>query len=241
MNPLKRTALLLQFGFRPIRGDTHAQRLESFYHYQAESYDQFRQDYLRRREEIVSRVGLHQACHWADFGCGTGHLLQVAGEAAKQCSRITMIDLSPSLLRIAQRRVVSNGFEHVELLEADVTKLPDLEPLDCVTMSYSLSMVQNWYSAIDAAHTALKPGGRIGIVDFFVARKHPDPPVPRQGWITRNFWPAWFGWDNVWPNADHIPYLASRFFIEWFNHGRTRVPGLPFLRPPYYQLIGVRR
>ncbi|MCA9239737.1 MAG: methyltransferase domain-containing protein, partial [Planctomycetales bacterium] len=205
------------------------------------SYDQFRHDYLRGRNAIVSRIGIGNGAHWADFGCGTGHLLQEAGDAAKKCGRITLIDLCPSLLRIAERRVKSLGLDNVELLEADVTTLHDLGELDCVTMSYSLSMIPNWYSAIDLAHASLKPGGRIGVADFFIAKKYPDPPLPTQGWLSRNFWPACFGWDNVWPNPDHIPYLSSKFHIEWFQRGRTKIPGLPFLRPPYYQLIGVRK
>lgn len=240
MNVARLAALLLQFGFRPIRGSSHAERLESFYHYQADSYDQFRQDYLKGREDIIAGVGLSPGCCWADFGCGTGYLLQAAGESAQLCKRITLIDLCPSLLKIAERRIKELGLSNAEILESDCTT-NSLDQYDCITMSYSLSMIPNWFSAIDNAHAALKPNGRIGIADFLVARKYPEFPVEKQPWITRQFWPLWFGWDNVWPNPDHIPYLASKFNILSFKQERTRIPGLPFLRPPCYQLVGVRK
>jgi len=36
----------------------------------------------------------------------------------------------------------------------------------------------------------LKPGGTIGIVDFYVAHKYPEEEHARHGWFTRTFWPS---------------------------------------------------
>ena len=39
-------------------------------------------------------------------------------------------------------------------------------PFDRVLFSYSLSMIPDWYQALEAAVAALKSTGRIHIVDF---------------------------------------------------------------------------
>ena len=48
---------------------------------------------------------------------------------------------------------------------------PDKSPADVVRESYSLTMIPDWFAALDQAYAMLKPGGTIGIVDFFVARE----------------------------------------------------------------------
>ncbi len=74
------------------------------------------------------------------------------------------------------------------------------------------------------------------------ARRHPEAPGPaRQAWWTRGFWPAWFDIDDVHPSPDHMPYLQSKFETCWFDEGRSRVPGMPWLRPPYYCFVGRKR
>ena len=42
-------------------------------------------------------------------------------------------------------------------------------PADVVTFSYSLTMIPDWVRALEQAWALLKPGGTIGIVDFYVA------------------------------------------------------------------------
>jgi S-adenosylmethionine-diacylgycerolhomoserine-N-methlytransferase len=84
----------------------------------------------------------------------------------------------------------------------------------------------------------LKPGGVIGVVDFYVSRKHPPDGLRRHSGFTRGFWPIWFGCDNVFPSADHVPYLHRRFEPVHFEELRAKVPYLPFLRTPYYRFVG---
>ncbi len=112
---------------------------------------------------------------------------------------------------------------------------------DVVTFSYSLTMIPDWFAAIDNALRMLKPGGVIGVVDFYVARKHPAEGLHKQGWSTRSFWPVWFAGDNVFPSPDHIPYLKRHFETEWLQEKRSKVPYMPLMRTPYYQFIGVKR
>jgi S-adenosylmethionine-diacylgycerolhomoserine-N-methlytransferase len=102
-------------------------------------------------------------------------------------------------------------------------------------------MIPDWFAAIDNALQMLKPGGLIGVVDFYVSRKHPDEGLKRHGWSTRSFWPIWFSNDNVYPSSEHLPYLRHRFESQWLSENRAKVPYLPLVRTPYYQFIGQKK
>jgi S-adenosylmethionine-diacylgycerolhomoserine-N-methlytransferase len=239
MSPFKTIYLLATFLVRPIRGATHAERLESFYGYQAREYDAFRRTFLRGRDDLVARLEFPAGGRWCDLGSGTGYLLDAAGPAARQLTAICLVDLCQPLLDQATARIVEGGWTNAATILADITTWSPTEPVDVVTFSYSLSMAPDWFAAIDRAWAMLKPGGMIGVVDFHVARKHPLGSRPsRQSWLTRSFWPAWFDIDNVHPSPDHVPYLQSKFAELWFDEGRSRVPGMPWLRPPFYTFIG---
>ncbi|GDY10887.1 hypothetical protein LBMAG52_43750 [Planctomycetia bacterium] len=56
----------------PVRGRTHAERMESFYHQQAGDYDSFRERLLPGRRELVQQLPLREGAVWVDLGGGTG-------------------------------------------------------------------------------------------------------------------------------------------------------------------------
>jgi S-adenosylmethionine-diacylgycerolhomoserine-N-methlytransferase len=87
----------------------------------------------------------------------------------------------------------------------------------------------------------LRPGGVIGVVDFYVSRKFPAPGRARHSWSTRQLWRWWFEFDNVYLSPDHLPFLASVFEPAHISEHRGRVPYLPFVRAPYYRFVGIRR
>jgi methylenetetrahydrofolate reductase (NADPH) len=99
-------------------------------------------------------------------------------------------------------------------------------------------MIPDWFAAIDRAWELLRPGGTIGVVDFYVARKYAVAPFRRHSWFTRSFWPVWFASDNVFPSPDHVPYLHRRFEVIRFSEHFMRMRYLPFFRMPYYIFIG---
>jgi S-adenosylmethionine-diacylgycerolhomoserine-N-methlytransferase len=99
-------------------------------------------------------------------------------------------------------------------------------------------MIPDWFAAVDHALDLLRPGGTLGVVDFYVARKHPEADHQRHRWLTRTFWPAWFANDNVFPSPDHVPYLHRRFEVQHFSEHRAKVPYLPGMRVPYYLFVG---
>src|SRR6185503_5353922 len=149
---------------------------------------------------------------WLDMGGGTGANLDYFGPAISRLNKIYVLDLSHSLLEVAKKRFAANGWTNAETIEADATTFqPPTGPVDVVTFSYSLTMIPDWFAALENALAMLKPGGTIGVVDFYISRKYATAGLARHSWLTRTFWPAWFSFDNVFPSPDHVPYLHRHF------------------------------
>ena len=221
------------------RGKTHEERLENFYSGQATGYDAFRKRLLHGKEELFASLPTVPGGVWVDMGAGTGENAENWGERLKDFSHVYLVDLSSSLLKVAEQRVAARGWTNVTPVHADATKfLPDEGLADIVTFSYSLTMIPDWFLAMDQALRMLKPGGLIGVVDFFVARKWPADGLAKHHWSTRTMWPTWFANDNVFLNGDHIPYLQNRFETVSLQQHRGKVPYMPFVRAPYYQFVG---
>lgn len=239
MNLIRDCRVLACLLAAPIRGATHAERLESFYSRQAGDYDAFRQRLLPGRRELFETLSVPEGGIWVDLGAGTGANLDLFGERLAGFSQIYLVDLAPSLLRVARERADHNGLAHVHVVCADATRWsPPAPSVDLVTFSYSLTMIPDWFRAVTNARRWLAPGGTLGVVDFYVGRKYPTAEAARHGWLTRTGWPIWFGFDNVVLSPDHLPFLQEHFCTVQLTEGRARLPYLPFVRTPYYVFIG---
>jgi S-adenosylmethionine-diacylgycerolhomoserine-N-methlytransferase len=229
---------LYHLTFSRVRGASHAERLEAFYAHQAAGYDDFRRRLLHGREEMMAGLDLPAGGRMLDMGGGTGANLEFLGDRIAQLGRVTIVDLCPSLLKAAEGRIASRGWTNVDTALADATKFEADGPVDVITFSYSLTMIPAWFQALERAWTLLRPGGMIGVVDFYIARKWPEPGMKCHGVFWRYFWPTWFGFDNVFLSPDHLPWLASRFQPVKLEERLGRVPYMLGLRAPHYIFLG---
>jgi S-adenosylmethionine-diacylgycerolhomoserine-N-methlytransferase len=251
--------ILYHLALKPVRGKDHAARMESFYAGQAGAYDDFRKRLLKGRQELWRLIPPPAGGTWIDMGGGTGANLEYFGgqgpgarshgagvgsqaERLAGLEKIYVLDLSHSLLEVAKQRIAAQGWTNVETVEADATTFqPPGGPVDVVTFSYSLTMIPDWFAALENALAILKPGGTIGVVDFYVSRKYASDGLARHGWLTRTFWPTWFALDNVYPSPDHVPFLHRHFDVLHFEEHRAKVPYIPLARMPYYLFVGRKR
>ncbi len=225
---------------KPTRGKDQSERLESFYRAQSDHYDEFRAKLLPGRQHLFKKMNQFQPQGlWADFGSGTGANLDfLSDEQLKLYSEIHLIDLSASLLEKAAEKINERKLKNVTLLQQDIKTYNPNERYDVVSFSYSLTMIPQWFVALERAYDLLKPGGLFAIVDFYVAEKHPLPGLNHHSSWTRNFWPLWFSYDNVFLKADHLPFLLTRFEkIELFE-GQFLLPYFPIGQVPYYSFLG---
>lgn len=236
-----RTLYNIIFASRRV-GSSHADKLEAFYAPQVADYDRFRQKMLWGRIPLLRALVAHYGelfnateLVWVDVGGGTGYNVE---EMAKLVDigcfkKIYIVDLCPSMCEAARERVSRNGWANVEVVMADAATFKAREPADFVTFSYSLSMIPDFYGAIDNAYGNLKPTGFIGIADFIAP--------PDRSWLSRTFWTGYFDYDNVKLGPERRAYAAHKFHTHYeYTHSGT-LPYIPsLLKVPFYIWIGTR-
>lgn len=232
--------VLLHMRWPGAQANTHQGRLEDFYGPQAQDYDSYRRRLLHGREELIRRLDFPDGGRMLDLGGGTGSNIECLGERRALLASIRIVDLCPSLLKIADERISRHGWKNVSTSLADATTFESPEgPVDVITFSYSLTMIPDWFQAIDRAWALLKPGGMIGVADFYVSRRSPTP-----GMREHSHWQRWFWRSYIWRAAclspDHLPYLQSRFQTVTLEERFGSVPYLFGLKAPYYLFVGRR-
>lgn len=238
MASLVSDSLVLVHLIRGQRTDLpHAERLEQFYGPQASRYDRFRDRLLHGRQELLDRLAPPPGSRVIELGGGTGRNVEFLGARMLSLERLEIVDLCPSLLRLARERC-RQWPEVAHAIQADATTYrPDL-PADCVYFSYSLTMIPDWRRALDNAMQMLRPGGLIGVVDFHL------PAIANaafQDRLANWFWKKWFAHDGVRLSADHLSALRMLSEQQFAESCRGGVPYLPGIRAPYYIYVGRKR
>lgn len=217
------------------RSGTLAQQLEDFYAPQAALYDGFRDRLLHGRREMLSRMRLCPGQTIVELGGGTGQNLRFLGYPPEWFERIEVVDLCPSLLAVAGERY--KNVENVKVIAADATSYQPDSQVDRVYFSYALTMIPEWEKAVDNALRMLKPGGLLGVVDFYVSAEHVNGGVQHSA-LTRTFWKKWFAHDGVNLTPEHMHYLDSVCHRLYLNESSGSIPYLPLLKAPYYYFVG---
>ncbi|SAL18325.1 methyltransferase type 12 [Caballeronia peredens] len=100
--------------------------------------------------------------HVVDLGCGTGLLACELANRSRRGQRVTGIDPSPEMLRIARARPAGDT---VTWIEGDAGALPFFGATDCLLMTGHVAQVflddAAFLTTLAAARRAVRPGGRI--------------------------------------------------------------------------------
>ncbi|KAF7902650.1 hypothetical protein EAF00_002553 [Botryotinia globosa] len=212
---------------------------------------------------------------WVDIGGGTGWNIEAMSEyvsVPEFFSSVYLVDFSPSLCDVARKRFKRLGWKNVKVVcqDARTFRLEDHEDIDLevanlsrsptsnyfsdsntvggadlITLSYSLSMIPDFYSVIDSLANLLAPSGMIGVVDFYVqsivdlsCRNYTGGVINRHvNWLGRLFWRAWFDVDRVNLEAGRRDYLEYRFGTVLSADSRNNLLG--FI--PYYIWLGCQK
>lgn len=97
--------VLYHLAFAKVKGNSHGERLEAFYSQQSGAYDDFRKRLLHGREEMMRALDLPEGGRMLDMGGGTGSNLEQLSDRIGRLSRVEIVDLCPSLLRVADERI----------------------------------------------------------------------------------------------------------------------------------------
>ncbi|MGA0899605.1 MAG: ArsR/SmtB family transcription factor [Luteolibacter sp.] len=100
----------------------------------------------------------------ADLGAGEGTLSQLLAQRARH---VIAVDLSPKMIEYGQALAKKNGLDNLEYREGDIESPPiKSRTLDLCILSQALHHAERPQKALDAAYKALKPGGRLIVLDL---------------------------------------------------------------------------
>jgi S-adenosylmethionine-diacylgycerolhomoserine-N-methlytransferase len=213
MNPLAEARVLFALARGTPRAGSHAEQLQLFYAPQAQTYDAFRERLLHGRRELVDLLPAAARDRIVELGAGTGRNLEFFGPRLEQLDQVDAVDLCPALLDVARHRWAH--VPKVRVVEADA-----------------------WRSAVDNALAILRPGGTLGVVDFYLPAAHGGEGRLSRHARANRFWRAWFAHDGVRLSEEHLPYLRSHLAVDACLERAGAVPYLPWLRVPHYILVG---
>lgn len=221
------------------RSANHAANLQAFYAPQARHYDKFREGLLHGRQALVEALRIGPGERVVELGAGTGRVAAYYADTVPGLASLSLVDLCPALLSQARQR--TEHWPRTQVIQADITTWQPPWPVDKVYCSYALTMVPDWFLAMDNAIRMLRPGGLFGVVDFQVSRARPPAGLRRHSALARWFWSNWFAHDGVMLCGDHLPYLQSHLATVHLRELAAPVPWLPGLKAPYYLFVGRKR
>jgi demethylmenaquinone methyltransferase/2-methoxy-6-polyprenyl-1,4-benzoquinol methylase len=131
-----------------------------------------------QRLRAVQALGLRPGDTVVDIACGTGLNFSLIEKAIGPNGRIVGVDLTDAMLAQAQRRIETNGWSNISLVQADAAEFDFPTEVDAILSTYALSQVPECGDVIARGAAALSPGGRWVVLDLEV----PDD-VPR--WLAR--------------------------------------------------------
>lgn len=165
-------------------------------------------------------------------GGGTGYAIEAMSEfldVPNFFHRVYLVDLTPSLLEVARKRFARLGWANVKVICQDAREFRlhdherennlDLPAVGLITMSYSLSMIPDFFPVIDRLFKLLSPCGLIAVVDYYVqntdeiaCRNYTAGFYKRHlNFSSRNFWRAWFDMNQIYLDSSRRDYLEYMF------------------------------
>ena len=118
------------------------------------------------RNQAVAALGLKSGDTVVDVGCGTGLNFPLLQEAITSKGKIIGVDISQAMLDQARQTVAVNGWRNVELICADAAQFEFPSRVDAVLSAYTLILVPGCGRVVANACEALRPGGRLSILDM---------------------------------------------------------------------------
>jgi ubiquinone/menaquinone biosynthesis C-methylase UbiE len=173
-------------------------------------------DEYQKPAEVIAALRLAPGMAVADLGSGSGYFTRRFAQAVGSRGLVYAVDVEPEMLAYVERSLPPPaGRAKVEIMLADPAS-PRLPPA-----SVDLVFVCNVYHHLEdrAAYfarlaAALKPGGRVAIVDFHQDERSGNVGFPRRHLVARETVLAEMARAGYRPVREH-GFLPRQYFLEF--------------------------
>jgi len=145
-------------------------------------------DQDQKPAQVVEALALKPGMSVADLGSGSGYFTRRFVEAVTETGKVYAIDVEPEALKYAEDSLVHMHRPYeVEfiLARSDNPKLP-VESVHLVFVCNTYHHLEDRSTYFRNIRSALKPGGRIAIVDFYHDERSGDLGFPKKHLVARD-------------------------------------------------------
>jgi demethylmenaquinone methyltransferase/2-methoxy-6-polyprenyl-1,4-benzoquinol methylase len=165
------------FGFREVPTDEKAKLVRSVFDSVAGKYDLMNDLMSLGIHRLWKRIAV-QLSHVRhgekvlDLAGGTGDMTVLFRERVGDKGWVVLSDINAEMLSRGRDRLIDQGVvEGIDYAQIDAEKLPFPDNFfDCVCIAFGLRNVTHKGDALKSMHRALKPGGRVIILEFSEAQ-----------------------------------------------------------------------
>ncbi len=161
------------FGYEDVSVKDKAKRVRGVFDSVVDSYD-LMNDLMSMgvhrlwKKSAIEMSGAMKGQHILDLAGGTGDLSLQFAKIVGSSGKVILSDINESMLRKGRDRLINEGvLGNVEYVQINAEQIPFSEnSFDCITISFGLRNVTDKDQALRSIYKALKPGGRLLVLEF---------------------------------------------------------------------------
>lgn len=139
------------------------------------------------RKQAIASLNLTGDSIVLDVACGTGLNFKIIESYLRNNGRLVGVDLSPGVLKVAERQIVRRKWTNIELVNMSIA---DYEPgmlFDAALCTLAMTIIPDYEAAIDKIFNLLKPQGRFAMIGMRLSSRIPYKlGNPFMQWFSRS-------------------------------------------------------
>ncbi len=178
--------------------------------------DRPERDQDQKPAQVVEALGLKPGMSVADLGAGSGYFTRRFVESVTETGRVYVIDVEPDALKHVEESLVHMHRPYTAefiLARPDNPKLP-VESVDLIFICNTYHHLEDRSLYVRNVKSALKPGGRIAVVDFYHDNRSGDLGFPKKHLVPRQAVVEEFAAAGYRLVKEHM-FLPKQYFLEF--------------------------
>ena len=160
------------FGFKEVDPDKKADLVGSVFDTVSKNYD-LMNDLMSFgihrlwKKVTIETSGIKDDSIVLDLAGGTGDMVKLMRDKISEKGTLILSDINASMLNEGRNRLIDEGIEDVYAAQIDAQFLPFKDnTFDLITIAFGLRNVTDKETALGSIYRALKPGGKLIILEF---------------------------------------------------------------------------
>ncbi len=211
------------FAGSAVAQDPHQHRRPDNIAQYLEHLDSSERDQYQKPTQVIEALNLKPGQAVADLGSGSGYFTRRLVGAVTEVGKVYAIDVEPEMLRYVEDSLVHMHVPYNAefiLTRPDSLKLP-VESVDLIFVCNVFHHLEDRATYFRNANSALKPGGRIAIIDFYHDERSGDLGFPKHQLVSQDTVMAEMTAAGYRLDREHT-FLPRQYFLEFIPSPSAR-------------------